>query len=409
MNWVRRAFNSVVEKLNPAQTRIAQETGTSAYSDAPQSVVTAFDEIETVNRGVSMIVNACASLDYDVKKSLSYSVVTGTRAAQLHTLLNFRPNPYQSALEFRKNIFTDFIIEGNAFVYYDGAFLYHLPAANVEILTDPKTFIKGYVYNGEILMNENEVFSFKDISSSSIYRGSSRLRSALKSIKAMSIMEGFQQSFFDNGAMFGLILTTENSLSNTAKEKTINTWVSKYNPKLGGKRPVILDNGLKPHAVTTATFQDMDFDVAIKTKSEKILTALGVPPILLAGGNNANISPNLRLFYLETVMPIVRSYTSALERYFGYDIEAISNSVSALQPDIKDVASATTTLVNGGIITPNEGRIELRYEAKETYQSADPDELRIPANIAGSAVDPSQGGRPPDSKVTEDPVNNNKE
>ena len=76
---------------------------------------------------------------------------------------------------------------------------------------------------------------------------------------------------------------------------------------------------------------------------------------------------------------------------------------------IKIQKLATTTLVNGGIITPNEGRIELRYEAKETYQSADPDELRIPANIAGSAVDPSQGGRPPDSKVTEDPVNNNKE
>jgi hypothetical protein len=107
------------------------------------------------------------------------------------------------------------------------------------------------------------------------------------------------------------------------------------------------------------------------------------------GGNNANIAPNLRLFYLETVMPIVKSWVSAVERYFGYDVEAITQTVSALQPDIKDIASYHATLVNGGIITPNEARQELRYD-----KLAGADEIRIPANIAGSAANPSQGGRP---------------
>jgi len=134
----------------------------------------------------------------------------------------------------------------------------------------------------------------------------------------------------------------------------------------------------------------MDFDQSIKTHQEKILQALGVPPILLMGGNNANIAPNLRLFYLETVMPIAKSWVSAVERYFGYDVEAITQTVSALQPDIKDIASYHATLVNGGIITPNEARQELRYDKLDGA-----DEIRIPANIAGSAANPSQGGRPP--------------
>jgi len=92
-------------------------------------------------------------------------------------------------------------------------------------------------------------------------------------------------------------------------------------------------------------------------------------------------------------MPVVRKFTSSLERYFGYDIEAITSSVSALQPELKDIAAYHSTLVNAGIITANEARKELRYEPKDGS-----DEIRIPANIAGSAADPSTGGRPTDNQ-----------
>jgi hypothetical protein len=109
----------------------------------------------------------------------------------------------------------------------------------------------------------------------------------------------------------------------------------------------------------------------------------------LSGGNNANITPNLRLFYLETVLPLVRKVISAFERYFGYNLEPEGSKVSALQPDMKEVSAYHVGLVNGGIITPNEARAELRYEAIAGH-----DDLRIPANIAGSAGNPSEGGRP---------------
>lgn len=393
MNWFTKSADWFREKLNPAQYRIAQESGMQVGSDSKITFAQAFDKLESVRRSTNLIVDACSSLDYDVKLKVADGVVPGIRQKTVSTLLNFRPNPYQSAQDFRKNIFTDFILEGNAFIYFDGVFMYHLPAAKVEILTDEKTFIRGYRYNGTVDFKESEVFSFKDISSDSIYRGTSRLNSAERSIKILYSMQEFQENFFNNGAVFGLVLTTDNTLSQVAKEKTIAYWMQKYNAKQGGKRPLILDSGLKPHNIAQSNFKDMDFDVSIKTHSEKIMQALGVPPILLAGGNNANISPNLRLFYLETVLPIVRSYVSAVERYFGYDVEAITTTVSALQPELKDIASYHATLVNGGIISPNEARQELRFEAKPGH-----DDLRVPANIAGSAANPSQGGRPPQNK-----------
>jgi len=384
----------IVEKLNPAQESIQRDEGTHIGTES--RIITfrnAFRNIDSVNRAVNMVVAACGSLDYDIKDKVHDGVVNGVRQKTLNTLLNFRPNPYQSAQDFRRELFKDILLDGNAFIHYDGVFMYHLPAENVEILSDAKTFIRGYRYNGNVMFEEREVFYFKDVSSTSIYRGSSRLESCIENINILYAMQEFQQKFFENGTIFGLVLTSENTLSQAAKEKTLQYWQQRYNSKSGGKRPIILDSGLKPQRLSDQNFSDLDFDIAMRTHSERIISSIGVPPLLLQGGNNANITPNLRLFYLETVLPIVRLYISSLERYFGYDVEAITSSVSALQPDVGELAKYHSTLVNGGIITPNEARQELRYPKLEGQ-----DTIRIPANIAGSAADPSQGGRPSTTK-----------
>ena len=279
--------------------------------------------------------------------------------------------------------------------------MYHLPAANVQIVTDPKTLVAKYTYNGLIDMKPDEVIHIKDVSSGSIYRGSSRLAAANRNINILWKMQSFQEQFFENGAVAGIVLLSDNTLSQQAKDKTISNWISKYSPKNGARRPMILDSGLKPAAIASATFQEMDFDTSIKTHDTKILKALGVPPLLLDGGNNANISPNLRLFYLETVMPIVNKFNSAMERFFGYDIAPVTNNVSALQPELKDVAAYHSTLVNAGILTPNEARIELRYTELPGKEATD---IRVPANIAGSAADPSQGGAPKKPAAPKEPA-----
>jgi len=398
MAWYNQPISWVREKFNPAQQLISREQGVFINSDSAITYNQAFEKLETVNRGVNMIVSGCASLDYDIKDKKMEGVVSGVRQKTLNTLLNYCPNPYQSAQEFRINIFTDFILEGNIFIYYDGAYLYHLPASRVQVETDPKTFVASYRYNTTTVMKPEEIIHIKDLSSTSIYRGTSRLASADRNIKILYKMQNFQEQFFENGAVTGLIFTSENTLSQVAKDKTIANWQARYSPKNGAKRPMILDSGLKPFSNLSDSFKEMDFDTSIKTHNSKILNSLGVPPILLEGGNNANISPNLRLFYLETIIPIATKLVSGLERFFGYDVEPITSTVSALQPEMKDIAAYYTTLVNGGVISANEARDGLRYETKPGN-----DDLRIPANIAGSAANPSQGGAPPKTDVGNTP------
>ncbi len=110
---------------------------------------------------------------------------------------------------------------------------------------------------------------------------------------------------------------------------------------------------------------------------------------MLDSGNNANIRPNMRMYYLETVLPIVKKLHTGIERYFGFELKEDVTEVPALQPEMRDQSQYYTALVNGGIISANEAREALNFDPVEGY-----DELRVPANIAGSAVNPDEGGRP---------------
>ena len=204
-------------------------------------------------------------------------------------------------------------------------------------------------------------------------------------------MRDFQDNFFKNGAVPGLVLKSPNTLSEKIKERMIQSWTARYSPDSGGKRPLILDGGIELDKVSNVNFKELDFQAAIAENEKIILKALGVPPIMLDSGNNANIRPNMRMYYLETILPIVRKINFAAERYFGYHLSEDITDIPALQPELRDAAAFYTSLVNGGVISPNEARERLGMDRIEGH-----DDIRVPANIAGSAVDPLEGGRPQD-------------
>ena len=186
-----------------------------------------------------------------------------------------------------------------------------------------------------------------------------------------------------------LVLKTPNTLSEKIKERMIQSWSIRYKPDAGGRRPLILDGGIEIDQIANVNFRELDFQEAIAENEKIILKALGIPPIMLDSGNNANIRPNMRMYYLETVLPIVRKLNFALERYFGFEVKEDITDIPALQPELRDQSQYYSALVNTGIISANEAREHLGFDAVEGY-----DELRVPANIAGSAANPDEGGRP---------------
>jgi HK97 family phage portal protein len=324
------------------------------------------------------------------------SVVKGIKRSRVELLLNKEPNPFQDISTFRRNLITDYLIDGNIFIYFDGVHLYHLPANKVTIHASDSTYIEKFSFNQTVNYKPSEIIHIKDNSFYSIYRGVSRLKPALRTMVLMRNMRDFQDNFFKNGAVPGLVLKSPNTLSEKIKERMIQSWTARYRPDTGGRRPLILDGGIELDSISNVNFKELDFQSAIAENEKIILKALGVPPILLDSGNNANIRPNMRMYYLETILPIVRKINFAQERFFGFHLSEDIKDIPALQPELRDASAYYTSLVNGGIISPNEARVRLGMDPTEGH-----DEIRVPANIAGSAVNPDEGGRPDQSEGEE--------
>ena len=392
MAWYDRLIGRKVEKeykLNPAQPYYDHKTEPSR--EKVVNYERAYEDLEVVNRGVNMIVDDASEIPVLVGGQISglLSVVKGIKRSRVDLLLNKEPNPYQDISTFRRNLITDYLLDGNIFVYFDGVHLYHLPANKMTIHASDTTYIEKFTFNEQINYKPSEIIHIKDNSFYSIYRGVSRLKPALRTMVLMRNMRDFQDNFFKNGAVPGLVLKSPNTLSEKIKERMIQSWTARYRPDAGGRRPLILDGGIEIDSVSNVNFKELDFQAAIAENEKIILKALGIPPIMLDSGNNANLRPNMRMYYLETILPIIRKMNFAMERYFGFKLKEDITDIPALQPELRDQSQYYSALVNTGIISPNEARDALSFDPVDGY-----DDLRVPANIAGSAANPDEGGRP---------------
>jgi HK97 family phage portal protein len=386
------------EKLNPAQEEIVvslEGSGPIASREIITNYRAYYEYLEVVNRAVNMIVDDAAEIPLRIGEPVQglNSVTKGVRRSRVDLLLNKEPNPFQDISSFKRNLIIDYILDGNIFVYFDGISLYHLPATYMDIEPDKKTYVRGYTFQTNVDYLTKEVIHIKENSFHSIYRGTSRLRAAQRSMSQLTRMREFQDNFFKNGAVPGLVIKSPSVISEKNKERMIQSWMTRYRPDGGGRRPLVLDGGMELDAISNVNFRELDFEASIEGAEKEILKVLGVPPIMLDSGNNANIRPNHRMYYLETILPIVEKLTKAMERYFGFEITPDISNIPALQPELRDSAAYYSTLVNSGIITPNEAREALNYD--EIFGSG---EIRVPANIAGSAVNPAEGGRPEESE-----------
>lgn len=398
----------ISSKLNPAQPAIVQESGKNVAPANILDIKAAYREIEVVYRCLDMIVGACAEIPFYVE-----SDTVRPPTDRINKLLNYYPNPNEDKVKLFRKVYLDLFLDGNAFLYYskNDNQLFHLPANRVTITPDEKTYIKKFIYNyggGSFYTTNNksieygptEVIHIKGDSSTNEFRGDSKLQALQRLFDLYLSLINFQSQFFKNNAVPGIVLQTDNVLSSHVKDRLLEHWRVAYSTAFDGARsPAILDGGLKVDKIGSATLTELDFESSVERVQEDIAKALGVPYVLLKSGNNANLEANEKLFYNHTILPVVAMFGSAFQHFF-YDLGAMKiypdiSNVYCLQNDLQTQATAAATLVNTGVITPDEARTDiLKYEAL----GGEMGKIRVPQNITGSATNPSVGGRPPGPK-----------
>ena len=353
----------ITEKLNPGQRIIRDMEPVSHRTNRkPFTTGQAYSKIEILNRTANMVIDSAAECSYTVGDK--YNIVTyanGIKTKTLDTLLNVRPNPFMDISTFRRLVVTDLLFEGCAYIYWDGTSLYHVPAALMQVEADANKFIKKFIFNNQIDYRVDEIIFIKDNSyvcgTNSQISGQSRVATVIDSLEKRSKMLNFKEKFLDNGTVIGLILETDEILNKKLRERKQEELQLDYNPSTGQSSVLILDGGMKAKPYSQiSSFKDLDFKEDIEGFNKSICLAFGVPQVLLDGGNNANIRPNIELFYYMTIIPMLNKLTSSLTFFFGYKITPNTKEVAALTPDKESEAKHLTSLVNNGIITGNEAR-----------------------------------------------------
>ena len=74
------------------------------------------------------------------------------------------------------------------------------------ITASGSTYIESYTFDNGTVFKPSEIIHVKENSFYSIYRGVSRLKPALRTMVLMKRMRDFQDNFFKNGAVPGLVL-----------------------------------------------------------------------------------------------------------------------------------------------------------------------------------------------------------
>jgi HK97 family phage portal protein len=386
-------------KKNPVQEEILHEEGSEQRSEQTKhhTVTTAYETIEVVNRTVNMTIDNAALITFDLDSSegtLGFTPVHSIRPKKLNKLLNLRPNPEMDASTFKRLIITDFLLEGNAFIHYDGESLYHIPAANMKIIAGKTTRVSHYIYAGTERFDADDIIHVKDNSLSSKYIGRSRINSCIESLISRENMLVYKNNVFTSGTSIGLVIEVEDFLNAKLKNRLESAFQARFNAmKTGGGRPFIADGGAKVKQLASVDFSKLGFKQTIDDIEEKVAVAMGIPPLLLNSGNNANIRPNLELWFYTTLLPMMEKFVSAFEFTFGYDIAASTHKVPALQPDKEKQTKWVTAQRNNGVITGHEARKILRYPALDDKAL---DDIILPANVAGSqtGVSGQEGGAP---------------
>jgi len=374
------------------------------------SVLEAYNKIAVATQCMQLIINYAAQVELNVcvKEKQLYKLYD--KADKVEKILDF-PNPYQSKGDFWRQLYLFLLAYGVVFIAVekDGIYLLNPPDVRIETSSSPSKPIKRIVYGDAVTYKPEDVQIIRLSSLKSSYLGDGVLEKLSKEINLINKMLAYHSNVLNTGGIHKYVFRSEHILSQKIKNKIREEW-KKYHAistKTPGQPP-ILDGGVVLDKINI-TMEDLDFNKSVERLEASIAANMGVPIELLAPSSKSDLSKVLRIFMLNTVLPLVdlvcsnltllvnnqKEWFKLLKRDTVY-IRPDYNSIYALREDILNRAKSVQALYVSGIITKTEARSAVNYPIDSSDPAAN--DYLVPANIAGSNLNPNTGGRPEDDE-----------
>mgnify|MGYP003148544506 CR=1 FL=1 len=221
----------------------------------------------------------------------------------------------------------------------------------------------------------------------------------------------FTKSYFANsGIPAGLLKLKRRINSQEEANSTRSKWRSSFSGKNGWGNLAVLDEDASYESISPP-LKDMDTAALTRTTETRICATFGVPPILLGLQSGLEVSSYSNYeqaresFISETVAPLVSKLADFLYRALEVGsrernvvVRAATEDVKAFQEDVNAISLRISKQFTDGIISLNEARAALGYDALENGDgrritswvlevSPDDDvDLSVPANLREAAA-----------------------
>lgn len=303
---------------------------------------------------------------------------------RLQLLLN-NPNPKQSFNDFIQEWVGFYALYGEGFIKKvsslgQAAGLNGLPARLINLDPSKVSEIIDYSISeltgwkiGPMRLDPEEIIHTKDFNPYNQFRGMSPLKPIDDEIEIDQSSLTFNNAFFKNNATIGLLLATDNALTDTQRQQLLKFLEARHNSTANAFKSAILEKGVKP-VETGRTHKDMEFIEQKRLMREEILGTWRAPKALFnitEDLNYATFMGQMRIFWLYALMPIMRKFEDSIN--FSIIMPYNSNlrigfdysEVPAFQEDFKERVATGEILSRIGF-TGNEinDKLKLGFENK---------------------------------------------
>lgn len=352
----------------------------------PQTQVTTESAFKTttVHTCISLLAETIASLPMQ-----SYRKSNGRKAKidnDISYLLETRPNILMSSYELKKNLITQLLVYGNAYVWIQRD--QNKKPINLWLLssqaTEPQIDLNGRLYYNTTLHNNVP----KEVNALDMIHIKTMSLDGIKGISYLDVLQdnliidqkinSLFKSYYSKN-LFGSVVL---ELSTTAGPNMKNAAVESLQQLYAGDsfRVIPIGNGEKLSPFPTKSISEYKLTESKKQIATEICNLFHIPLGLLGGiGAEQN---NIGDLYLQLIKSLDGLITG-IEEEFSFKVYSQRNIYveisynKLLRTDIKTQAETLTSLVGNKIITINEARNELGYEEREE------------TNEVGNEIDPS--------------------
>lgn len=384
MNWIDRFFKREAAEAEPKQQA-------AVGADYKQNVVwantpTRAMKIAAVFRAVNIISSGLATLKIEYKRKDRakgyFKIDNGKAGSKLNYLLSVRPNSRLNAYEFKKNLVSQILLQGNAYVLpvknllneVEDLYLLtpgsvaHDIYSNTYQIADPVNMISTVV-------SADEILHFKNVSSDGGYTGLSTVSYAALTLGIAATSDNETLKRFATGGRFKAILKNNTSTKGwgeyqdeqlKAHGEDLQEAISRGDDILAVKGDV----EVSPLSMSSA---DMQFLESRKFTIREIARFFNVPPSKLMDDTNSNYKTaelsNVD-FYSEALKPLVEAIISEFsakllnewnfqEYKFRFDLSSIYTL------DLDSKAKWDKSRLENGVASVNDLRRESDIEPIE--------------------------------------------